>query len=183
MKEEIIDCLNNMKSKDRIIRYDAFLKLMDITLNDVYQASDVWDDIILLLEDKSAHIRSATAQALFNLAKSENTNRIFKDFPRIKTVLEDKSFVTSRHSLNALSKVALISDKHLKLVIDYYIERFVSCINEKNRNLIRFDIIKSIKNIYSSNMNDLTRETVNILINLEEDITLQKKYRKIFEKK
>ncbi len=54
--------------------------------------------------------------------------------------------------------------------------RFNECITEKNATLIRYDIIQSLRNVYSKAKDDEVKEKALALIATEQDIKYRKKY-------
>jgi len=145
-------------------------------------AGEVWDELLAGLTAKDNHLRSIAAQLLCNLAKS-NREGIRKDFGRILAVTHDDRFVTARHTLLALWKVALIGSDELLMVQNALEARYLEAGKEKNGTLIRYDILTGLKQIFLANNDKAVRQLAWKLIDLEGDPKYQKKYRVLWLKK
>ncbi|WP_349775439.1 hypothetical protein [Mesobacillus maritimus] len=105
------------------------------------------NQLVTELTDKDAHKRSRAAQFLSQLAISDPEKRILRDYPSIWEVTKDKKFVTARHSLQSIWRIALAGDEQKDLVLKSITERFHTCVGEKNYTLIRFDIIHGLRDL------------------------------------
>jgi hypothetical protein len=167
---------NNLRSDDGDLRYGAFMALLAITDQPVDWAYQVWDELRANLHHKDNHQRAIAAQLLCNLAKSDPEQRMLKDFGALFAVTRDERFVTARHSLQAIWKVALAGQQHQQLVVDQLASRFRECVTEKNATLIRYDIIEDLRKLYDVVQDEQVRETALALIATEEDSKYRKKY-------
>lgn len=152
------------------------MKLFKITNEQVNWAYEVWDQ---LLEDVTAgdnHQRSRAAQFLCNLAISDPEKRILNDFPTVWAVTKDKKFVTARHSLKSIWKIALAGPEQKELVLTNLSDRFINGTDEKNYTLIRYDIIESLKKLYDEVKDEQVKQLALDLIEKEEDTKYKKKY-------
>jgi hypothetical protein len=147
-----------------------------VTDNRVDWAYEVWDEFVEGLRDQDNHQRAIAAQVLSNLAKSDPKNRILKDFDALLAVTRDERFVTARHCLQSLWKVGAAGKKQQKLVVDRLADRFADCAAEKNRTLIRYDIVQGLRNLYDEVKDEKIRTKALELIEIEQDIKYRKKY-------
>jgi hypothetical protein len=168
--------LDDLRSDDKEIRYHALLNIMEITGTRVEWAYQVWDEMLANLKHKDNHIRAIAAQVLCNLAISDPENRMLKDFEAILDVTRDDRFVTARHSLLAIWKVGLAGTKQKKMTVDGLEYRYRECATEKNCTLIRYDIIKDLRNLYDKDQDEMIREKALELIEVEENLKYRKKY-------
>ena len=122
------------------------------------------------------HQRTIAVELLSNLAKSDSEKRVLKDFDQIMIVTKDEKFVTARHSLQSLWKVAVVSEDLKKKVVDNLSKRFDECITEKNCALIRYDILEVFRKIYDQVHDDKLQDTALALIEKEDDVKYRKKY-------
>src|SRR5947209_4108093 len=132
--------LENLRSEDREVQYQAFCAVLEVTDQPVNWAYEVWDEMVATLHHKDNHQRAIAAQILCNLAKSDPGNRMLKDFDALLAVTKDERFVTARHCLQSLWKVGTAEEKQQQQVVDGLTGRFNECITEKNCTLIRYDI-------------------------------------------
>jgi hypothetical protein len=65
---------------DRVKQGEAFQQILEITAQPVSWAYDVWDELLRQLTDKNNRNRSIAAQVLCNLAKSDPSQRMLRDF-------------------------------------------------------------------------------------------------------
>jgi hypothetical protein len=173
--------LDNLQSNDANMRYESFQYIINLTHQPVDWAYDVWDDLLLLLHTKDNHQRAIAAQMLSNLAKSDPEKRMLKDLDKIMVVTKDEKFVTARHSLQSLWKIA-VADKPLQqMVIDRLAKRYKDCIKEKNCTVIRYDIIEVFRKIYDEVSDEKVKEKALELIETEEDIKYRKKYKGLWK--
>jgi hypothetical protein len=167
---------NNLRSDDGDVRYAAFMALLAITDEPVDWAYEVWNELLANLRHKDNHQRAIAAQLLSNLAKSDPEQRMLKDFDALFAVTRDERFVSARHSLQAIWKVALAGKQHQQMVVERLASRFRECVTEKNATLIRYDISDDLRKLYDVVQDETVRETALALIATEEDSKYRKKY-------
>ncbi|MFC0470406.1 hypothetical protein ACFFHM_07690 [Halalkalibacter kiskunsagensis] len=172
----------NLESKDKDVQYEAYNKILKATEKEVDWAYEVWDKLKEELTHSDNHKRSRAAQFLSSLAKSDHEKRILKDFPALWKVTKDEKFVTARHSLQSIWKVGLAGQKQKEVVINHLIERFTTCMDEKNYTLVRFDIIQCLRNLYDQEKDESLKQKALDLIEKEEDSKYRKKYATLWKK-
>jgi hypothetical protein len=168
--------LDNLHVEDKIVRYNAFTYIIKATNNPVDWAYEDWDRLLDQLRDKDNHQRAIAAQVLANLAKSDPKGRMLKDIDTLLEVTKDERFVTARHSLQSMWKVAAAGKKLRKIVVDRLAERFKVCISEKNCTLIRYDIIQVYRRLYDKVKDEKVKQRALELIETEKDVKYRKKY-------
>ncbi len=166
----------NLRSNDGDLRYAAFMALLNATDQRVDWAYEVWDELLENLHHANNHQRAIAVQLLCNLARSDPEQRMFKDFGALFAVTKDERFVTARHSLQAIWKVALAGQQHQQMVVERLAGRFRDCVTEKNCTLIRYDILQALRNLYDAVQDEQLREAALGLIATEEDSKYRKKY-------
>jgi hypothetical protein len=181
MDQILREHLKNLHSSDADLRYSSFQYVINQTNEPVKWAYEVWDDILNLLRSKDNHQRSIAAQVLSNLAKSDPEKRMLRDLDQLMVVTKDEKFVTARHSLQSLWKVAIAGEELQKKVIDLLSKRFNECITEKNYTLIRYDILEVIRKIYDQQPEDKIKQKAITLIETEGDLKYKKKYNGIWK--
>lgn len=168
--------LQNLWSEDRDLQNQAYFFIMQTTEKSVDWAYEVWDEIVKNLKHKDNHNRAIAAQLLCNLAKSDPQGRILKDFPALLAVTKDERFVTARHCLQSLWKIALAGQEQHKTAIDGLAGRFKECATEKNGTLIRYDIIEDFRKLYDATQDEGVKRKALELIETETDAKYRKKY-------
>ncbi|MBO1910589.1 hypothetical protein J4G37_38100, partial [Microvirga sp. 3-52] len=158
MDSTIKKLFENLIDDDKDVQYEAFMNLLDITNEKVNWAYEVWDQLLKDLTEGDNHQRSRAAQFLCNLAKSDPEKRILRDFSTVWAVTKDKKFVTARHSLKSIWKIAIAGSQQKKLVLNNLTDRFITGTDEKNYTLIRFDIIESLKKLYDEIKDEQVKE-------------------------
>jgi hypothetical protein len=166
----------HVRSPDGDVRYVAFMALLTATDQLVDWAYDVWDELLTNLQHANNHQRAIAAQLLCNLARSDPEQRMLQDFDALFAVTKDEKFVTARHSLQAIWKVALAGQQQRQMVVDRLADRFHECTTEKNGTLIRYDIIEDLRKLYDAVQDETIRETALALIATEVDGKYRKKY-------
>ncbi|MDW0118184.1 hypothetical protein QTL97_14725 [Sporosarcina thermotolerans] len=181
MDNQIKLAFNKSKSGDKDERYEAYQIILKATDQQVDWAYEVWNQLIKDLTHKDNHQRSRAAQYLANLAKSDPEMRIMKDFPELWKVTKDEKFVTARHSLQSIWKVGIAGTAQLKMVMEFMVERFKKCEDEKNFTLIRNDIIQNMKNLFDYYNDEFIKQTALDLIDIVDDKKYKKKYMDIWK--
>ena len=175
--------LDNLWSEDRELQNKAFFYMIEATDKPVDWANDVWDEMVEGLSHKDNHVRAIAAQVLCNLAMSDPSNRMLKDFDALLAVTKDERFVTARHCLQAVWKVGAAGKKQQKILVDGLEGRFKECVTEKNCTLIRYDIIQGLRKLYEEVKDKKIREKALELIETEEDLKYRKKYASLWKVK
>ncbi len=174
--------MDNIHSEDSALQNKAYNFLMEETEKPVSWAYDVWDELLEGLKHKDNHVRAISSQILANLAKSDPKNKMLKDFDKLLTVTKDERFVTARHCMQSLWKVAVVGKKQQAMYMDGLTKRFKECIKEKNGLLIRYDIMVSMRNVYNEIKDEAVREKALALIASEKDVKNQKKCAGVWKK-
>lgn len=167
---------DNLSAKDGSVRYEALNYMLALTEHPVEWAYEVWDELVTRLSHKDNHQRAIAAQLLCHLAKSDPEKRLFNDFEALLAVTKDEKFVTARHTLQALWRVGTAGSEYQHLLVDGFTKRFVECATEKNCTLIRYDIIKGLKELYDVVGDTVIREQTLALIETESDDKYRRKY-------
>jgi hypothetical protein len=168
--------LDNIRSTDGALQTRSFLYLLDITERPVSWAYEAWDELVAGLTHKDNHVRAISSQLLANLAKSDPKGRILRDFNKLLAVTKDERFVTARHCLQSLWKVGAAGKKQQKALLEGFKQRFEECQAEKNCTLIRYDLIRGLRDLYDATTDELVKETALVLIETETDLKYRKKY-------
>lgn len=170
-------------SADRERQGKAYQRILDQTAQPVGWAYEVWDELLNQLSDKNNRNRSIAAQILCNLAKSDPSERMTRDFPALFDVVADERFVTARHALQAMWKVGCVGKTHQELVVAALERRFSECVTHKNHSLIRYDIIESLRKLFDAVQDETIPGRARALIELESDPKSRKKYMTLWPKK
>lgn len=180
MDKTIEQLFLDSKSVDKSVNSLAYQQILILTEKKVDWTYQIWDCLLEDLSHPNNHQRSRAAQYLANLAKSDPENRILTDFPFLWQVTRDEKFVTARHSLQAIWKVALAGPDQKKMVLQHLNERFLSCEDEKNFTLIRSDIMQGMRQLYDETHDERVKQTAMDLIERVDDPKYRKKYKTIW---
>jgi len=182
MDKTIRTHLDNIRSTDGQLQNKAYYFLMEQTEKPVDWAYEAWDELVEGLTHKDNHVRAISSQLLANLAKSDPKGRMFKDFDKLLNVTRDEKFVTARHCLQNIWKVGLGGRNAQQLVVKGLEKRYKECVVEKNRTLIRYDIIQGLRTLYDATTSSEIREKALELIETEKDLKYRKKYAGVWKK-
>lgn len=174
-------CLENLRSEDRNIRYQAFLEVQKLTNEKVDWAYVIWDELKNDLTHRDNHQRAIAAQLLCNLAKSDPEGRMLSDFPALMEVTKDHRFVTARHCIQSLWKIGIAGMQQKEMLLNGLTERFRDCVEEKNYTLIRYDIIQGLRKLYDIDNDGTVKQKALDLIETEEDPKYRKKYAAVWK--
>ena len=175
--------IEQLTSSDRDAASEAFHELNRLAAEPVDWAYDAWGLLTEDLRHKDNRRRSHASQLLSNLAKSDPEGRIVDVFPDLLEVTKDERFVTARHCLLSLWKIALVGPRQKELVLNGLAARLRECASEKNGTLIRYDIIESLAKLYDEDPDEAVKMLALRLIDLEEDPKYRKKYATVWNKK
>jgi hypothetical protein len=179
----VADAIQKLLSADKDLQNEAFQELMALTSEPVPWAYEIWDDIVRTLTDADNRRRAIAAQVLESLAKSDPENRMAGVFPKLLHVTRDERFVTARHCMESLWKVAIISAAHQEMVASGLALRFAECAAERNATLIRYDITVVLRKIFDHTPDESVRALSQKLIATETDEKYRKKYAGVWNKK
>lgn len=168
--------MDDLSSNNKECQNRAFLSLSEMTKEPVEWAYEVWDELLRLVAEGDNRQRAIAGQLLCNLAKSDPQQRIVEDVAALLALTKDDRFVTARHCLLSLWKVAIAGSRQRKLVLDGLAQRFKECAAEKNGTLIRYDIQCTLRRVYDIEAGAQLRSTAEKLIQIEEDPKYRKKY-------
>ncbi len=174
MNKTIRESINNLASTDDKIRFAALQSILKITDDKVEWVYEVWNDLVDKLDDKNSYQRSIAILVLCNLAKSDAENRIEACLQHLLAHTRDEKFITSRQCIQNLWKVAAANRHARDMVLDHLEYQFAECAGEKYYNLIRLDIIQSIRLLYNFEPNDRLLARAKEMVKIEQG----EKYRK-----
>jgi hypothetical protein len=175
--------IERLISSDRDAASEAFHELNRLAAEPVDWAYDAWDVIAKDLRHKDNRRRSHASQLLSSLAKSDPEGRIVDVFPDLLESTKDERFVTARHCLLSLWKIALVGPRQKETVLNGLAARFRECASEKNGTLIRYDIVESLGKLYDEDPDEAVKQLALQLIDLEEDPKYRKKYATVWKRK
>ena len=181
MEETIRIYMQNIHSDDRALQNQAFMDLLAATEKPVSWAYDVWDELVATLSRGNNRERAIAAQILCNLAKSDPEKRMIIDFETLLAVTKDERFVTARHCLQSLWKVGAAGEVQQTMLLQGLERRYDECTAEKNGTLIRYDIIKSLRNLYDERPDEDIKQLALAWIAREEDPKYRKKYASLWK--
>src|SRR6266567_450286 len=169
MYQAIAVSLAELKSQDPAQQDSAFQSLLGATHSSVDWAYEVWDELVTMLKTGDNRQRAIAAQVLCNLAKSDPRERMGKDLAVLIATTKDERFVTARHCMQSLWKVAVEGESQRKALVTGLKKRFQECAAEKNCTLIRYDILECLRRVYDTVADDTLRSTALALIATEPD--------------
>src|SRR5258708_11983680 len=103
--------MDDLRSADKDRQNAAFTSLDEAAQVPVDWVYEVWDDLLRILVEGDNRQRAIGAQILCNLAKSDPQGRMVQDVEALLVVTKDERFVTARHCLQSLWKVAVAGER------------------------------------------------------------------------
>ena len=168
--------ITDISSKEKNKQNYAYIELLAQCGNKVDWAQMYWGTLVEYLESNDNRLRSIACQLLCNLSQSVNGETIVRDFDKITALTYDERFVTLRHSLLSIYKIAFKNDEMFTKVIEYYKKRFMDAEEHKNCTLIRSDIVETLQKLHDYNRDGNVKKTVKEMIEKEKDVKYKKKY-------
>src|SRR5260370_35712453 len=133
--------MDDLRSADKDRQNTAFASLDEATQEPVDWAYEVWDDLLRILVEGDNRQRAIGAQILCNLATSDPQGRMVQDVEALLVVTKDERFVTARHCLQSLWKVAVAGERQREVVVQGVVRRFQGGGGEKNGPWLRYAIV------------------------------------------
>jgi hypothetical protein len=177
MDKELRECFDNLGSTDDKIRLSALQAVLKITDARVDWVYEVWDNLFEKLDHENSYQRSIGILVLCNLAKSDSEHRLDASINLLLAHTRDDKFITSRQCIQNIWKTAAAGEQTRQIVLDHLERRFKECTPEKHYNLIRQDIIQSIRLLYEEEKDDALLIKAQQLVAQENE----QKYRKQYE--
>jgi hypothetical protein len=138
----------NLASGEDAVRMKALQVILEATRERVDWAGEVWDDLVDRLEAENSYQRAIAVKVLCSLAKSVPEARVEAVLERLLAHTGDEKFVTSRQCLQSIWKVAAAGDRIREKVLRHLEAQFADCVQGRHYNLIRQDILQSMRNLY-----------------------------------
>ncbi len=176
MNKTVKESIDNLGSTDDKIRFDALQSILKLTDDKVDWVYEVWNDLVGKLDDKNSYQRSIAILVLCNLAKSDAENRIEECLDRMLAHTRDEKFITSRQCIQNIWKVAVVNSHARDMVLDHLKYQFAECAGEKHYNLIRLDIIQSIRLLYDHKKDSRLLTCAREMAKTENEEKYRKKY-------
>jgi len=171
--------LDNLGSVDNHVRHEALESVLQLTQDTVGWADDVWDELVAKLADSSSYQRSIGLMVLCNLAKSVTAVHMAQSLPVMLEHTKDEKFITSRQCLQNIWKVAAAHGSLAESVLEHLQTRFLECADEPHANLLRRDIIESMKSLCDVMHDPAIRRRAQGLIQTEPMAKFRTQYEKI----
>lgn len=177
MDAKMKELFQQLKSDDRELQMTALEEIMLELHEEVNWAYEVWDELREWMKEEDPDKRSAGAQLLAGLAISDPQDRILEDFSLLWEITYEQKLIAARQALQSVWRVGLGGEEQLSLVLHHMTERF-ALTDETNYELIRYDIITGLRLLYDFTEEEVVKETAEQLIEMEEEESYKKKYRK-----
>lgn len=181
MDNLVKECIDNLGSTDDNTRLNALQTILKITEDKVDWVYEVWDDLVCKLDHENSYQRSIAIMVLCNLAKSDSENRIEGILDRLLAHTRDDKFITSRQCIQNIWKVAAINNRTKTIVLDHLEKQYADCSEDKHYNLIRQDVIQSIRLLYDYEEDDSLLARAKEMIKMEKEDRYRKKYKAILK--
>ena len=176
MDNKTREFIDNLGSSDDKIRLNALQTILKLTEDKVEWINDVWNLLVAKLDDENSYQRSIGIMVLCNLAKSDTENRVASILDRILAHTRDEKFITSRQCIQNVWKLALTGSQTKEIVLKHLEKRFKECTEENHYNLIRQDIVQSMRMVYDTEKDDGILARAKEIVKDEAEEKYRKKY-------
>jgi hypothetical protein len=181
MDKKVKESIDNLGSTDDKIRLDALQTILKITEDKVDWVYEVWDNLVARLDNENSYQRSIAIMVLCNLAKSDTENRVGAILDRLLAHTRDEKFITSRQCILNVWKLALTGRRTKEIVLEHLEKQFDDCTEDKHYNLIRQDIIQSMRLMYDCEKDDELLLRAKEIVKNEKEEKYRKKYEAILK--
>lgn len=179
MDTKLKELMTNLESSDDRVRMDALKTVLKLANQKVDWIYEVWDDLFEMLEHENSFRRSTAIKVICSLAKSDDEDRLSRSLDLLLAHTKDEKFITSRQCLQETWKVALTGGQKRKRILAHLEKRFRECTNEKHYNLLRTDILTSIKSMFDEDKDEKLLVMARALIAEEKEDKYRRKYEAI----
>jgi len=164
-----------LSGKEDKARYAAFKELCQLTEGKADWIYDKFYGLAEKLTSENSYQRSIGFILLANLSKSDSEKRNLKITERLLSILDDEKFITARLAIQNAWKFAVSISEMEKNVLTalktaYYESRHLAA----HPNLIRGDVILSLRNIYNFYKDEDILNEVKKMIEEENDLKTKK---------
>lgn len=172
------ELFQTLESKDNNIRYEAFKKLLELTEQKVDWVYDYWQTLVDKLSSGNSYHRSIGLMLLANLTLSDSEDKFSEIGERYFSFFNDEKFITARQCLQNVWRVAVNKEVYRLSVIEALQRAYSGNVHlERNPNLIKQDIIFSLKKISNFYKDSKLDSEIEALILNETDKKIQKSLR------
>ncbi len=176
MTKALAKLMEDLGSTDDKTRFAALQSMLKATEGKVDWAYEAWDLLAAKLGHENSYQRSIGAMLLCNLAKSDSKARMKKDVDALLRLTADEKFITTRQCIQSLWKVAAANAALGRKVVDHLAKRFEECSAESHFNLIRQDIVDTLRKTYDQTGDEAAKRIALALIDKEADPKNRRKY-------
>lgn len=173
------EAIVNLDAIDDEVRFSALETILRLTEAPVAWADEVWDEMVAKLADCNSYQRSIGIMVLCNLAKSVADERASATLPLLLAHTRDERLTTSRQCIQNLWKVAVAHPSLAPAILDHLEDRFLGCAQEAHYNLLRRDVIQSMRAYQDAVGEGHAGDRARSLIDEEPSASYRKQYRKV----
>lgn len=181
MEDSIKLLMDEIGSKNNKIRKKALDTLLELSEEKVDWIYNVWDSLVDKLDSNNSYQRSIGMFILANLAKSDSDNKFIDIIDKYLQLMEDEKFITSRQAIKSSWKVAVAIEELRSRIVNHLFETFSNNKHlSSHANLIRYDVVESLVNIYKYDNNAVDLNAIKFIIEVDCDKKEMKKIERIF---
>lgn len=178
MSTVIEELMEKFSSPNDEIRYPAFQEMQRITEEKVDWFPRYKDQLMAKLASENSFQRNIGIVLLCNLAKNDTNREYDTILDALMPKIDDEKFITQRQYLQNIWKVAIVNPGYEERIIQQLEKEFRACAHKDHYNLLRTDIIVSLRNIMKVCQKEGLKSSIDELISSEADEKNRKKYRK-----
>ncbi len=183
MSTTIDDLMGRLSSPEDGTRYPAFQEMQRITEKRVDWFSQYKDQFMAKLASENSFQRNIGIILLCNLAKNDTNREYDTILDVLMPKIDDEKFITQRQYLQNIWKVAIVNPDYAERIVQQLEKEFRVCTHKDHYNLLRTDIIVSLRNIMQVHQKERIKALIDELIGAESDEKNKKKYRKMLDGK
>jgi len=149
----LTELLDNLRSKNEMIRYNSHKVLFSITEEHPQTLYSKWDYFVQFLDSDNTYHKLSAVLLLANLTKVDKRNKFEKTFGRFYGLLNDKSFITAAYVAGASGKIARAKPKLQTRITNSLLSIDKTHHNPERRDLVKGAAIESFKEYYEEAKN------------------------------
>jgi hypothetical protein len=179
MNEQLKIIFADLASSDDGTRMSALKTVLALTEQPVEWVYEVWDDLLQRLQHENSYQRTIAVKVLCRLAKSDHENRLAASLDHLLAHTRDEKFITSRQCIQALWEVAVANLSLRERVVAHLEQRFADTAGDAHPNLIRQDVVQSLKRIHDESKDEQILHRARALLDLDKEAKNRKGYQRI----
>jgi len=144
----LAELLENLHSKNEMIRYNSHKVLFLITEEQPKALYSKWDYLVEFLDSDNTYHKLSSVHLLANLTKVDKNNKFEKIFEKYYSLLNDKSFITAAYVCGTSGKIAKAKPKLQTKITNMLLNINKTHHEQERKDLVKASIIEAFEKYF-----------------------------------